>query len=220
VRLPRVAASASLIGALAMVAVSGVAGSFNSPNDPSIDPTLFHRVEAARGSGSATATFVLDPALGSAGALEPGSALLEPGSTVVPARPDIAFGVSPRSTAVQGRQAAPTRSAQTQLPATGTTAGSAGGWKYDAEVSWYGPGFYGHRTACGLALTKSLLGVAHRTLPCGTKVTFRNPKNGKTITVPVVDRGPYVAGRHWDLTGATCTALGHCYTGPIQWRMG
>jgi rare lipoprotein A (peptidoglycan hydrolase) len=91
-------------------------------------------------------------------------------------------------------------------------------WRYDPNVSWYGPGFYGRRTACGLALTRELQGAAHRTLPCGTMVRFRNPANGITITVPVVDRGPYVAGRQWDLTGGACVALDHCYTGPLEWR--
>jgi hypothetical protein len=91
-------------------------------------------------------------------------------------------------------------------------------WIYDHELSWYGPGMYGWRTACGYTLTTTLIGVAHRTLPCGTLITFRNPSNGRTVTAPVVDRGPYVAGRQWDLTGGLCTALAHCYTGPIYWR--
>lgn len=90
---------------------------------------------------------------------------------------------------------------------------------YDPEISWYGPGFYGKRTACGHAYTTRILGVAHRSLPCGTMVTFRNPDNGKTITVPVIDRGPYVDGRTWDLSGWACTQLDHCYTGPIEYRI-
>lgn len=90
-------------------------------------------------------------------------------------------------------------------------------YTWDNEVSWYGPGFYGNRTACGLALTKDLKGVAHRTLPCGTKVTFRY--NGVEITVPVVDRGPYVNGRQWDLTGGLCVYLSHCFTGPIEFEI-
>jgi rare lipoprotein A len=87
-----------------------------------------------------------------------------------------------------------------------------------SRMSWYGPGLYGHGTACGKRLTRSLLGVAHKTLPCGTKITFKNPRNGRTITVKVVDRGPYVAGRTWDLTYATCRALGMCHTMSIKWR--
>ena len=93
-------------------------------------------------------------------------------------------------------------------------------WRYDGNVSWYGPGFYGKRTACGLALTRTLVGVAHRTLPCGTLITFRNRANGRVVVAPVVDRGPYVSGRHWDLTAGLCLKLGHCYTGSIDWRYG
>ncbi|MGP1674950.1 MAG: septal ring lytic transglycosylase RlpA family protein [Candidatus Limnocylindrales bacterium] len=91
-------------------------------------------------------------------------------------------------------------------------------WRRDRNVSWYGPGFYGKRTACGLAMTEGLVGVAHKSLPCGTNITFRNPANGRTVTAPVVDRGPFVAGRQWDLTGGLCKKLDHCYTGPLSWR--
>jgi rare lipoprotein A (peptidoglycan hydrolase) len=99
----------------------------------------------------------------------------------------------------------------------GSTEGDTGGsWRYDREVSWYGPGFYGNRTACGQTYTKSIMGVAHRSLPCGTKVSFKY--GSRVITVPVIDRGPYVAGRNWDLSAAACRALSHCFTGPIYWR--
>lgn len=64
---------------------------------------------------------------------------------------------------------------------------------------------YGLPLACGGVLGRSQPGVAHRTLPCGTKVTIAY--RGRTVTVPVVDRGPYVAGREFDLTGATADAL-------------
>ncbi|HET6448106.1 MAG TPA: septal ring lytic transglycosylase RlpA family protein [Conexibacter sp.] len=71
-------------------------------------------------------------------------------------------------------------------------------------ASWYA--LYGNRTACGQTLTAGTLGVAHKTLPCGTMVTFRY--GGREVTVPVIDRGPYAGGREWDLTGATAHALG------------
>ncbi|PTL55036.1 septal ring lytic transglycosylase RlpA family protein [Paraconexibacter algicola] len=80
-------------------------------------------------------------------------------------------------------------------------------------VSWYGPGFYGGRTACGQTLGYGTLGVAHKSLPCGTKVTFR--LRGRSVTVPVIDRGPYVGGREYDLTGATKRALGFGSTGTV-----
>ena len=94
----------------------------------------------------------------------------------------------------------------------------SGGFR-TASTSWYGPGFYGHRTACGLKYTKTILGVASRTLPCGTLVELRNPVNGRTIVVPVIDRGPYVYSRLWDLSAGTAIRLGHLYTGPLQWRI-
>jgi hypothetical protein len=75
-----------------------------------------------------------------------------------------------------------------------------------AMASWYGPGFYGNKTACEQTFTNRLLGVANRTLPCGTRVTIRY--GDRAITVPVVDRGPYVDGRDYDLTEATKNYLG------------
>jgi hypothetical protein len=82
-----------------------------------------------------------------------------------------------------------------------------------AIASWYGPGFYGRTTACGLRMTRTLLGVAHRRLPCGTEVALTY--HGKSITVPVVDRGPFERGRRWDLTSATAAALGFEFTDRI-----
>jgi rare lipoprotein A (peptidoglycan hydrolase) len=68
-------------------------------------------------------------------------------------------------------------------------------------ASYYGPGLYGHGVACGGTLMPGTLGVANRSLPCGTKVRLRY--HGRSVTVPVIDRGPYVDGRDFDLTTAT-----------------
>ena len=73
-------------------------------------------------------------------------------------------------------------------------------------ASWYGPGLYGNRTACGHTLSPTLRGVAHKTLPCGTAVGFRY--GTRTVTARVVDRGPFSGGRVWDLTSSTKRALG------------
>ena len=67
-------------------------------------------------------------------------------------------------------------------------------------ASWYGPGLYGNDTACGHKFSRKLVGVAHKTLPCGTKVVLKY-KN-RFIRTEVVDRGPYIEGRRWDLTYA------------------
>ena len=75
-----------------------------------------------------------------------------------------------------------------------------------ATASWYGPGLYGHHVACGGTLEPDTLGVANKTLPCGSKVTLRY--RGRQVTVPVIDRGPYAAGRDYDLTEATKSRLG------------
>ena len=95
-------------------------------------------------------------------------------------------------------------------------------WHLDSNISWYGPGFYGNPGACGMipgGLTETTVGVAHRTLPCGTKVTFRY--NGVTVTTRVIDRGPYVSGRIWDMTKGLCMLLHHCFTGGgVYWRLG
>lgn len=80
-------------------------------------------------------------------------------------------------------------------------------------ASWYGPGLIGGRTACGRTLTAGTLGVAHRWLPCGTKVTLRY--RGRRVRVPVIDRGPYAAGRTWDLTPATKARLRFPSTGAL-----
>jgi hypothetical protein len=72
--------------------------------------------------------------------------------------------------------------------------------------SWYGPGFWGRTTACGMKLTKSTVGVAHRKLPCGTEVDVYY--EGRRLTVPVIDRGPFKKGRKWDLTRAAARKLG------------
>jgi len=75
-----------------------------------------------------------------------------------------------------------------------------------ALATLYGPGFYGRRTACGTILRRRTLGVANRTLPCGTPVSLYY--QGRVMVVPVIDRGPYANGANWDLTMATGKALG------------
>ena len=73
-------------------------------------------------------------------------------------------------------------------------------------ATWYGPGLYGHKTACGQTLTPALIGLANRTLPCGTlvKVSY----DGHSKIVPVLDRGPYADnGASWDLTAGAADAL-------------
>jgi rare lipoprotein A len=82
-----------------------------------------------------------------------------------------------------------------------------------ANASWYGPGLYGNPLGCGGTLYPGRIGVAHKTLPCGSRLTLRH--RGRTVRVRVIDRGPYVGGREYDLTEATAQRLRFGGHGPI-----
>jgi rare lipoprotein A (peptidoglycan hydrolase) len=73
-------------------------------------------------------------------------------------------------------------------------------------ATWYGPGFFGHRTACGKVLKTTTIGVAHKKLPCGTRVTFAYM--GHWVRAKVIDRGPYNGDYKWDLTRKAAKRLG------------
>lgn len=88
-------------------------------------------------------------------------------------------------------------------------------WRF-AGATWYGPGLYGRHTACGQTLRPGTLGVAHRSLPCGTAVKFFF--HGHQIVTRVIDRGPYSKGNSWDLTSAAADALGFSSTGQARIR--
>jgi rare lipoprotein A (peptidoglycan hydrolase) len=84
-------------------------------------------------------------------------------------------------------------------------------------ASWFGPGFYGNHTACGQTMSPKIVGVANRTLPCGTLVKFA--VKGRTLVVPVVDRGPYTKGVEWDLTAGAAQQLGLAETEKVATRV-
>jgi hypothetical protein len=73
-------------------------------------------------------------------------------------------------------------------------------------ASWYGPGFWRNETACGKKLRRKTIGVAHKRLPCGTKVVFNNGE--RWLRTKVIDRGPYAKGVNWDLTQRAAETLG------------
>ena len=89
----------------------------------------------------------------------------------------------------------------------------AAGWKTQ-RATWYGPGFFGNETACGQTLTRATVGVAHRTLPCGTRIVVRY--EGTALRTRVIDRGPFANGAKWDLTQAAAKRLGFEYTDDIE----
>jgi peptidoglycan lytic transglycosylase len=86
-----------------------------------------------------------------------------------------------------------------------------------AGASWYGPGLWGNKTACGATLRRGTLGVANKTLPCGTAVKL--VYHGRALVTRVIDRGPYVKGRAFDLTQAASEALGFEGVGRLRYAV-
>ena len=118
---------------------------------------------------------------------------------------------APLAQAGTGGASAPTEGTSSPISSSPLTV------RPSAIATWFGPGFYGRKTACGQTLTPSVVGVAHRTLPCGTlvKVSW----HGHALTVPVLDRGPYANGADWDLTAGAAKALGITETVRIRTRV-
>ncbi|GJL57389.1 MAG: lipoprotein, RlpA family [Nitrospirales bacterium] len=67
-------------------------------------------------------------------------------------------------------------------------------------ASWYGPGFHGNPTANGESYDMWALTAAHRSLPFGTRVLVQSIDTGKSVTVHINDRGPFIQGRIIDLS--------------------
>jgi len=72
-------------------------------------------------------------------------------------------------------------------------------------ASWYGEWFRGRTTSCGEPYDPDALTAAHRSLPCGTRLRVEH--GDRRVVVEVNDRGPYVAGRHIDLSRAAFARL-------------
>lgn len=102
-------------------------------------------------------------------------------------------------------------------PTASASEGVAFGAIRVGEASWYGPGLWGNKTACGQTLRPHTLGVAHKKLPCGTTVKFMY--HGHSVVTQVIDRGPYIKGRAWDLTAAASEVLGLEGVGDVRYAI-
>ena len=87
------------------------------------------------------------------------------------------------------------------------------------EASWYGPGFYGNRTASGEVYRPGTMTAAHRSLPFGTKVRVTNLWNGRSAVIRINDRGPFVDHRIIDLGHGAANTLGLTSSGIAKVRM-
>jgi rare lipoprotein A len=110
------------------------------------------------------------------------------------------------------RQIPPTPLAQGQMIASA-------GQVMSGQASWYGPGFYGNRTASGEVFRPGTLTAAHRSLPFGTRVRVTNLYNGRSAVVRINDRGPFHGGRIIDLAHGAATELGVTSSGVAQVRL-
>ena len=121
----------------------------------------------------------------------------------------LAFGAAPASASTGGASSYSASSAGKDL--------AFSPWRV-AGASWYGgPSLWGAHTACGQTLRRHTLGVAHKTLPCGTTVKFRY--HGRVLVTRVIDRGPYVKGRAWDFTAAASEALDFEGVGRVRYAV-
>ena len=87
------------------------------------------------------------------------------------------------------------------------------------EASWYGPGFFGNRTANGEVFRPGTMTAAHRTLPFGTEVKVTNLRNGKEMVVRINDRGPFSGNRVIDIAHGAAQHLGLVSSGIAQVRL-
>jgi rare lipoprotein A len=85
-------------------------------------------------------------------------------------------------------------------------------------ASWYGKVHHGRRTASGAIFDEGKLTVAHRWLPFGTKLAVSNLANGRTVTMIVTDRGPYIKGRFLDVSRRAASDLGFLRAGVVRVR--
>jgi rare lipoprotein A (peptidoglycan hydrolase) len=125
----------------------------------------------------------------------------------------LALGAVPAQAGTGGVGA--TGSSETSAPAGQSTAFSTP--MRSAGATWYGPGLYGNHTACGETLQPGTVGVAHRTLPCGTTIKF--VYHGHSLVTRVIDRGPYTRGNAFDLTNGARRALSFEGVGQVRYAV-
>ena len=89
----------------------------------------------------------------------------------------------------------------------------------NGQASWYGPGFYGRRTASGETLRRGTFTAAHRTLPFGTLVRVTNLSNGRSVVVRINDRGPHRRHRIIDLAHGAASELRMMQAGEVPVRL-
>lgn len=198
-----VSATLALIGASALV-IAGVVGLGIAPAQKAEAASAL-RLEQSSREGSLTASAEAD-----FNAADKSAALKKTTKVIPLAAAVVSIPKKAHRKAAPRKRISVSRGTRSRVAATGS------GWRF-ARVSWYGPGFYGHTMAGGGTLTRTSMVVAHRSLPFGTRVEFSY--HGRTCVAVVKDRGPYVAGRTFDLGPGTAAALGFSGASGISYRI-
>jgi rare lipoprotein A len=95
----------------------------------------------------------------------------------------------------------------------------ADGWTEEGEASWYGHPFHGRTTASGETYDMNAPTAAHKTLPFGVRVRIDNLDNGRSTTLTVNDRGPFIRGRIIDVSRRGAEELGMVGAGVARVRI-
>jgi len=122
-------------------------------------------------------------------------------------------GTSPTAVAVKGAKGGKSPQAYAQEKNISARAGTL------VVTSWYGANHQGKPMANGHPFNMYADTAAHRTLPLGTKLDLTNPANGRTATVEVTDRGPFIRGRNLDVSYGVARKLGMVEAGVTKLRM-
>ena len=89
-------------------------------------------------------------------------------------------------------------------------------YKETGKASFYADKFQSRKTANGERFDQSGFTAAHKKLAFGTRVKVTNIKNGKSVTVKINDRGPFVRGRIIDLSRSAFSSIGNTSAGVIE----
>ncbi|WP_327038912.1 septal ring lytic transglycosylase RlpA family protein [Micromonospora maris] len=201
--------------------------------------TRTRRISSSAGIAASAVVAVALAVGGTVGAvrLTAGSEPVRPAAielSTTSATPDLASG-SPSASASPSATASPTPTRTAQAPSrskprtpsakpTPSTKPTPTAKKTTArpvvETGSCGASFYwqGQMTANGETFNPEDMTAAHKTLPFNSKVRVTNPANGKSITVRINDRGPFIAGRCLDLSRAAFAEIASLDLGHIEVR--
>jgi len=121
-----------------------------------------------------------------------------------------------RSTSSEPQPAPSARTPKKSRPADITDADI---YTEEGNASWYGAPFHGRKASNGERYDMYKLTAAHRTLPFNSMVRVTNLSNGKTTTVRITDRGPFVDNRIIDLSLAAAREIESVGPGVVPVRI-